>query len=256
MILKQTQAKTLTFAIVEKQNKCRACEGPKVVKNGLRRTKTNSKQCWKCKDCGFQGVENPSKKVIETLTRILIQRVLLERLSLRGICRVFDVSMGWLMWFSTSVCKATPKDLCVRFKEPLSSEDLVFELDEMWTFVGKKENKVWVWMVMERTTRQIIAFEVGDRSAATCEKLWEQLEKIGVKGILYTDLWRAYAQILPEEQHVAIDGRGETNHIERFNGTLRARNSRVVRRSYSFSKKLENINKKIELKIDSCFNKY
>lgn len=226
---------------MKKLRKCRACAETKVVKNGLRPSKEGRKQCWKCKECGFQGVENPGKKVIETFTRILIQKVLLERLSLRGLCRVFDVSLSWLMWFSTSVCKAAPKDLCVRFKEPLSSDDLVFELDEMWTFVGKKENKVWVYIVMERSTRQIIAFEVGDRSAATCKKLWEQLKKIGVKGILYTDLWRAYGQILPEEQHVAVDARGETNHVARFNGTLRARNSRVVRRTYSFSKKLAHL---------------
>lgn len=237
MIKKKTQAETFTFAIVEKQCKCRACGGTNIVKNGFRR----SKQCWRCKICGFQGVENPCKKVIETYERARIQKALAERISLHGIGRIFDVGMSWLMWFATAVCKSAPEHLCVRFEEPPISTDIIFEIDEMWTFVGEKENKVWVWMVMERQTRQIIAFEVGDRSAATCEKLWKQLEKIGVKGVLYTDLWRAYAQVLPEEQHVPIDGRGETNHVERFNGTLRARNPRVVRRTYSFSKKLENL---------------
>jgi IS1 family transposase len=33
---------------------------------------------------------------------------------------------------------------------------------------------------------------------------------------------------------------GQTNHIERFNGTLRLRASRLVRKALSFSKKLAN----------------
>jgi hypothetical protein len=34
----------------------------------------------------------------------------------------------------------------------------------MWSFVQKKANKQWVWIAMDATTRQIIAFHVGDRS--------------------------------------------------------------------------------------------
>ena len=36
-------------------------------------------------------------------------------------------------------------------------------------------------------------------------------------------------------------GRGETNHIERFNNTLRQRVSRLVRKTLSFSKKEINL---------------
>ena len=32
------------------------------------------------------------------------------------------------------------------------------EADEMWSFVQKKANKQWIWIAMDRTTRQIIAF--------------------------------------------------------------------------------------------------
>jgi insertion element IS1 protein InsB len=46
---------------------------------------------------------------------------------------------------------------------------------------------------------------------------------------------------LPADQHVAVGkDSGQTNHIERFNGTMRARISRLVRASYAFSKKIEN----------------
>jgi len=38
------------------------------------------------------------------------------------------------------------------------------EIDEMLSFVGKKANKQWVWIAMAVSSRQIIAFHVGDRS--------------------------------------------------------------------------------------------
>jgi len=40
------------------------------------------------------------------------------------------------------------------------------ELDELWSFVGKKTNRQWVWIAMDATTRHVIAFHVGDRSQA------------------------------------------------------------------------------------------
>jgi hypothetical protein len=49
---------------------------------------------------------------------------------------------------------------------------LVAELDERWSFVGKKTNRQWVWIAMDATTRQVIAFYVGDRSQSSAEHLW------------------------------------------------------------------------------------
>jgi len=46
------------------------------------------------------------------------------------------------------------------------------ELDELWSFVLKKANKRWIWIALCRQTRQVVAFVIGDRSAATCRRLW------------------------------------------------------------------------------------
>jgi len=35
----------------------------------------------------------------------------------------------------------------------------------LWSFVGKKSNKQWLWLALNPTNRQIIAFHVGGRSA-------------------------------------------------------------------------------------------
>jgi hypothetical protein len=38
---------------------------------------------------------------------------------------------------------------------------LEVEADEMASFVQKKANKQWIWIAMDATTRQVMAFHVG-----------------------------------------------------------------------------------------------
>jgi insertion element IS1 protein InsB len=50
-----------------------------------------------------------------------------------------------------------------------------------------------------------------------------------------------YKGVIPPARHKAITKQArKTNHIERFNNTLRQRVSRLVRDTLSFSKKLAN----------------
>jgi insertion element IS1 protein InsB len=57
----------------------------------------------------------------------------------------------------------------------------------------------------------------------------------------YTDQYVVYEGVIPAAQHRAINKKArKTNHIERFNNTLRQRVSRLVRSALSFSKKLDN----------------
>jgi len=59
--------------------------------------------------------------------------------------------------------------------------------------------------------------------------------------LLMTDFWEAYKGVLPSKRHFAVGKEsGLTNLIERFNCTLRQRCSRLVRKTLSFSKPLEN----------------
>jgi len=52
---------------------------------------------------------------------------------------------------------------------------LEVEADEMASFVQKKANKQWMWIAMEATTRQVIAFHVGDRSRRSAKRLWAKI---------------------------------------------------------------------------------
>ena len=111
------------------------------------------------------------------------------------------------------------------------------ELDEVWSFVLKKENKRWLWTALCRRTRQIVAFVIGDRSEQTCRRLWEQIPQSYQRCYTFSDFWEAYQQVFPEETHRSVGkDTGETNHMERWNNTLRQSNARYVRKTLSFSK--------------------
>ncbi len=118
--------------------------------------------------------------------------------------------------------------------------DDVLELDELWSFVARRKDKRWVWLALCRRTRQIVAYAVGDRSEKTCRLLWEQVPRALRQAFVFTDFWDAYQKVVPKDQHFPSGkGDGQTNHLERFNNTLRQRLGRFVRKTLSFSKSQE-----------------
>ena len=113
----------------------------------------------------------------------------------------------------------------------------MLELDELWSFVGSKANALWLWVALCRRTRQIVARTLGDRSLQNACDLRADLPRGYRRCAARRDYWDAYAVALPKRTHRSCGKEaGETCHVERFFGTLRARTSRLVRRAYSFSK--------------------
>jgi IS1 family transposase len=74
------------------------------------------------------------------------------------------------------------------------------EADEMWSFVQKKSNKQWIWIAMDATTRQIIAFHVGDRSRVSGKELWANIPMVyRAQAMFHTDQYEVYnwLRVLP-----------------------------------------------------------
>jgi insertion element IS1 protein InsB len=141
--------------------------------------------------------------------------------------------------------QAAPEDLHAKPAEGTPAvilQQLEAELDELWSCVGKKANRQWVWIALEAATRQVIAFSVGDRSQTSAEHLWAHLlAGYREQALFYTDHSIVYKGVLPPAQHRAISQLARaTNHVERFNCTLRQRVSRLVRSTLSFSKHVAN----------------
>ena len=224
------------------KRRCPNCKRTRTKKNGHTH---NGKQNHYCKACGRQFVENSEQILISDAQRERIRKLLLERVPLRGICRVEGVSLRWLLGFIADLYQHLPDDLNCQIRTQtahLLIYTLESEVDEMFSFVGNKDNKQWIWMAMDVKSRQIIAFHVGDRSRQSAKALWKLIpESYRRHATFYTDGWQAYEGVIPENQHrVVKKQRRITNHIERLNCTLRQRVSRLVRQSLSFSKKLAN----------------
>lgn len=221
---------------------CPQCRSTWFKRNGHIHT---GKQNYRGKVCGRAFVLNPEHPVITEEQRTLIERLLLERISLRGICRAVGVGLQWLLQFMVTRFQAAPEDLYIKPSDGLSTvivQRLEAELDELWSFVGKKANRQWVWIAMDATTHQVLAFHVGDRSGQSAEALWKKIPAVyQMHAVFYTDHYAAYTSVIPSAQHCAIAKLARTtNHVERFNCTLRQRVSRLVRSTLSFSKKLTN----------------
>ncbi|WP_225901176.1 IS1 family transposase [[Leptolyngbya] sp. PCC 7376] len=215
---------------------CPQCQSPSTIKYGHTHS---GKQRYRCHECGRQFVEHPAHPPIATDTRQLIDRLLLERLSLAGITRATGVSLRWLQYYVNAKLETVPHELPVT---PKKRGQLTIEMDELWSFVGSKGEKAWIWLALDRDTREVVGYAIGDRSQKTAKQLWDSLPPVyRQRALVYTDYWDAYGCVLPSKRHRVVGKEtGQTNHIERFNNTLRQRTSRLVRQALSFSKKWEN----------------
>jgi len=215
---------------------CPRCGSQRIVKNGRIH---NKKPKHKCQDCGRQFIENSTKTYVDPTILNYIDKMLLGKIPLAGIARVTGVSKKWLQDYVNALYSKVSQQLEVTSK-PLGK--LTIECDEAWSFVNCKGHKQWIWLALDANTKEIAGTYIGNRSRESALKLWHSLPPVYRQcAVCYTDFWDAYQGVIPVMRHKAVGkDSGKTNHIERFNNTMRQRISRLVRKTLSFSKKLEN----------------
>ena len=87
-----------------------SCHSENVIKNGRIHNHTPK---FACKACGRRFVENPQNRISED-KKALIDKLLLERISLAGIARVVEVSERWLQSYVNQKYKETPRKVQVK----------------------------------------------------------------------------------------------------------------------------------------------
>jgi insertion element IS1 protein InsB len=110
------------------------------------------------------------------------------------------------------------------------------EVDEMWSFVGKKPEQRWLWHAIDRWTGTVLAYVFGRRTDEVFLQLKALLEPFGIRRF-HTDYWGAYARHL--EPAVHSPGKRNTQPIERKHLTLRTRIKRLARKTICFSRSIE-----------------
>ncbi len=113
---------------------CPRCQSKHFVKNEF----VNENQRYKCKGCGYQWTRTTPRGHSSAQERLSVL-LYCHGISMNGISILFDVSVpAVLKWIRAFAKKQAPKPTLT----PDTSVSL--ELDEMWPYIGKKKNKLWI----------------------------------------------------------------------------------------------------------------
>src|SRR5262245_6463514 len=90
---------------------CPQCRSTSYKRNDNINTWQQKQDCKLCCRAFVLALEN---FVITEEQRALVERLLLERISLRGICRAVGVGLQWLLQFMSAQFQTAPEDLYVK----------------------------------------------------------------------------------------------------------------------------------------------
>lgn len=220
-----------------KIEKCPNCLSENIVKNGFTKERNQRVLCHDC--LKSRVLRRKSSRAVDFGS---VRRSFLERMSLCGVSRVFLISY-YQVYKELNLCFLLLPNFKSQVVENKDFTDVI-EFDELCGFCGKKKSKQWLWAALSRNTRQIVAYVIGDRSELTFRRLIRKIPIEYLKCQSFSDYWKSYAILKSKGNRTANPHNqvgkesGETNHIERYWATLRARITRYVRKSLSFSRNL------------------
>lgn len=215
---------------------CPNCQSAKIKKNGK---KSYKKQNYLCKTCGRQFIGDHALSYQGCCSAIKkkIVKMLVRGIGIRDISYIEDISINKVL----SVLVKSNKIIT-----PKQQHYDSLEIDEFWTYVGNKKNKVWLIYAYHRETGEIVSYVWGKRDCKTAKKLRDKLKSMGIGyDRIYTDKWDSFIAVFHQDNHII--GKENTQGIEGNNCRLRHRIRRAYRKTCCFSKKLFNHFKAFDL---------
>jgi IS1 family transposase len=160
----------------------------------------------------------------------MVKIMLVRGVGIRDIGIILQISITTVL----KVLKSTKYKI-----KPKRTHYDCLEIDEFWTYVGKKKNKIWLIYAYHRESGEIVAFVWGKRDLKTAKKLRKRIKRLGISyDMVATDDWDSFVSAFGEDNHEV--GKEHTVGIEGNNCRLRHRIRRAFRRTCCFSKKLFN----------------
>jgi hypothetical protein len=118
-------------------------------------------------------------KVYRKTVNESICQLVCESVTIRGIARVLEISVGTVLHRIRQMGKRICKPAIV-----LNQPEL--EVDELRTFIGRKGNEYWLAYALNKENGQVVDFVLGRRSKLTLRMLTNTLLLSGV-GTIRTD---------------------------------------------------------------------
>jgi predicted CXXCH cytochrome family protein len=215
---------------------CTQCHSTNIKRNGI---KISKKQNYFCKDCHrqFIGDHNLTYKGCHSGLSDKIKKMLVRGLGIRDISAIEGISIFKILSVLVSL-----NYLIV----PKQRHYAALEVDEFWTYVGNKKNKLWLIYAYDKSSKEIVAYVWGKRNLRTARILGQKLLELGISyDVIYSDNWQSFKKVFLGFNHII--GKKNTKGIEGNNCLLRHRVRRAFRRTCCFSKKLLNHIKAFDL---------
>jgi len=190
--------------------------------------KKTGKQNYRCKGCGRQFQDSYQYAGCIVQNKELVVKALCRGSGVKDCCVLSGMSKVSVL----RMIKGYAATIAVKPKKHHYSK---VQIDEQWSYVGKKERKVWMLYAYAPEEDEIPGFAMGKRNAETLRRLMMKLKQLDIQWFL-TDLWDAFAAVLPADRH--LRGKQHTKNMEGINTWFRTRVRRLVRRTTCFSKKL------------------
>ena len=108
----------------------------------------------------------------------------------------------------------------------------------MWA----KKTACWLWWAIDRATKKVCEWTLGDHGTQTARRLDAQLPH-GEHITYCTDFWHPYGLIFSEHRH--LQGKAHTFTIQSHNNRLRCCLARLRRKTHCYTKKLANLSASI-----------
>jgi transposase-like protein/IS1 family transposase len=179
-------------------------------RNGLRR--------FRCPKC-LKTYTEPHRRTLDTMyipqeKAVLALRLLLEGNSIRSTERITELDRNTIM---TLLVKAGEHCYAIMDERMRNLHPKHLQLDEIWTYVGKKQRRVragdspevgdqWVFVAIDADTKLVPAFHVGKRHRDdTRTFLWDLYTRIEGRTQITTDGLNHYAAGVPDTFGLDVD---------------------------------------------------
>lgn len=212
--------------------KCQYCQGPCMKKGCHKR-----QQLYQCKNClKYQRVSYTRMRVSED-KKEMVSAFVIEGLSISSMSRLLKIAKSTILRIIKEKASEVKKTV-------IEENHHQYEIDELRTYIAKKENACWIIYAMNKVTKQVVDFVVGKRTIRNIKQLTDLVLRLNPERI-FTDKLNIYPGLIPKSKHIASAYR--INHIERKNLDLRKDLKCLNRKTICYSKSEEMLTAKLKI---------